>query len=416
MIVVGGGPAGIVAAGRAAERGRRVALLERGPSLGRKLLLTGGGRCNVTNAAPLQDMIKAYGRHGGFLRNALQAFGNVELIEWLAAHGVPTVEEGGGDIFPASGGAQRVLSVLAGYLEEGGVTVRLGQRVLGLRLVDGVLDGVVVEPEQIVRGGSVLIATGGLSYPATGSTGDGYDLARQAGHNIVPTYPAVGGLESVEGWPLELQGTPTGAIALAAISGAKRVLARASGECMWTHYGISGPAVLDVSEAAVRALRAGDEVSLELDLLPGTSEREYEDELLRSGSARGRQMIESVLASSVPRRTAAVLMEQVGVPPKKLMSQCSREERKRLAALVKHLRLRVARPRPIEEATATGGGVALSEVDPRRMESRLVPGLHFAGEVLDIQGPCGGYNLQAAFATGWLAAESIEACGQPPVS
>jgi len=273
-----------------------------------------------------------------------------------------------------------------------------------------------VEPRQIVRSGSVLIATGGLSYPATGSTGDGYELARQAGHSIVPTYPAVGGLESVEVWPRELQGTPTGEIAITAISGTRRVLARASGQCVWTHYGISGPAVLDVSEAAVRALRAGDEVSLELDLLPGISEREFADELLRACSGRGRQKIETVLSSWVPRRTAAALMEQGGAPPGKKMSQCSRKERERLAALVKRLRLRVARPRPIEEATVTGGGAALNEVDPRRMESRLVRGLHFAGEVLDLQGPCGGYNLQAAFAAGWLAAEAIEPGPQPPAS
>ena len=407
LIVIGGGPGGLMAAGRAAERGKSVLLLERGPSPGRKLLLTGGGRCNVTNAARLPDFLRAYGRKGTFLRTALQRFGNSQLLDWLHRHGVQTIEEDDGCIFPARGGAGAVLEALVQFLKAGRVTVRLNHRVKSLWIEDARLMGAVVEPMRRFRAGRVLVATGGLSYPATGSTGDGYTLARQAGHSIVPTYPAVGGLETEEQWPRQLQGTSMGDITVKALGGGKRALAVASGSVVWTHYGVSGPAVMDVSGAAIEAANRGANVLLELDLLPKKTEPDLERGLLRAAEVRGGQMIQTVLAEWLPRRAASVLLEQGTVLPAKKMGQCSREERKAIITCVKHVRVRVAGPRPIEEATVTGGGVSLTEVNPRRMESRLVPGLCFAGEVLDLYGLCGGYNLQAAFSAGYLVGESV---------
>ncbi len=256
----------------------------------------------------------------------------------------------------------------------------------------------------------VLVATGGLSYPRTGSTGDGYALARAAGHTVVPPYPAIVPLETAETWPATAQGTALRDVALRVVGanpgGRERTLARARGDVLCTHFGLSGPTVLDVSAQAVRALAHGAAVMLELDLTPDTPEDELARELAAPG-ASGPLQIKTVVARRVPQHLAPLLTAGAGLDPAKLASACSDAERRALVGVLKRLRLGVTRPRPVEEAFVTGGGVALGEVDERRMESRLVAGLHFAGEVLDLQGPSGGYSLQAAFATGRLAGEGV---------
>ncbi|MFA5028362.1 MAG: NAD(P)/FAD-dependent oxidoreductase [Candidatus Methylomirabilota bacterium] len=405
LIVVGGGPAGLMGAGRAAEAGRKVLLLERGPSAGRKLLLTGNGRCNVTNTARLTEFLGAFGRQGAFLRTALHKFGNAHLVAWLREEGVHTVEESNGRVFPAGGDARNVLGALMNYVRHGGAEVRTGERVQSLWIEEGRLAGVVVSDRQ-VRGRCVLVATGGLSYPGTGSTGDGYELARQAGHTLVSAYPALVPLEVRETWPQRLQGTPTGEVAVCVRGSGNRKLCEANGEAIWTHYGLSGPTVLDLSGAVVQALDRDEEVTVELDLAPAVSEAEVERELAAAG-AKGKQTVASVLAGWVPRRTAGVLLELAGIDGRKAAAQLTREERRSIVQELKHLRLSVSGPRPVEEAMVTGGGVTLGEVDPRRMESRRMAGLFFAGEVLDIQGRSGGFNLQAAISTGRLAGESV---------
>ena len=257
---------------------------------------------------------------------------------------------------------------------------------------------------------SVLVATGGLSYPRTGSTGDGYELARSAGHTIVAPYPAAVPLETAETWPSAAQGTALRDVAVRVLGtgarGKARTLARSRGDVLCTHFGLSGPAVLSVSAEAVRALARGAAVALELDLFPATSDDELLRELAAPG-ARGRLEIKTVVARRLPQYLAPLLTAQAGLDPTKHAAGCSDAERRTLADTLKRLRVSVTRPRPVEEAFVTGGGVALGEVDERRMESRLLPGLHFAGEVLDLQGPTGGFNLQAAFATGYLAGGSV---------
>ena len=259
------------------------------------------------------------------------------------------------------------------------------------------------------RAPSVLIATGGLSYPATGCTGDGYDLARQAGHTVVPTYPAIVALETKEPWPGRVQGTPIKnvLIRVRVPRAQERRITETFGEALWTHYGISGPAIFDISREVVLALRAGQEVVLELDLRPSDSEEALDRRLLEAIKGRGGNQVATVLSDWVALRAATLLLKLNGIEPRKKMNQCSRSDRRRIVKFLKHLELRVAGPRPIQEAIVTGGGVSLEEVDPQRMESRLVRGLFFAGEVLDIDGPSGGFNLQAAFSTGWLSGQSI---------
>jgi predicted Rossmann fold flavoprotein len=418
LIVIGGGPAGMMAAARAGARGRRVLLLERGPSLGRKLLITAGGRCNVTNSAALPEFLNAFGRQGGFLRDAMTLFGNTELLEWLHQRGVRTIAERKGRIFPESQQADAVLDVLRAALQAGAVEVRLNQRVESLSIENGNLHGVnVTQPPSAVKSTirnlqsaiestAVLIATGGLSYPATGCTGDGYALARQAGHSIIEPYPAIIAFETVESWPRNIQGTPIKNVSVIARHEGRK-LAENFGEALWTHYGISGPAILDISGTIVLALRKGGAVTLELDLRPADTEDSLDERLLHAIKKEGKKQISTVLAGWIAERTAAQLLQLAEIDPRKKMSQCSKSDRKRIVRLVKHLELRVCGHRPIEEAIVTGGGVPLSEVDPKRMESRLLKGLHFAGEVLDLAGPSGGYNLQAAFSTGYLVGESI---------
>ena len=440
LLVIGGGPAGMMAAARAGERGRRVLLLERGPSLGRKLLITAGGRCNLTNSAPLPEFLDAFGRQGGFLRDAMTRFGSAELLEWFHARGVLTVAERKGRIFPESQQAATVLDALRAALHAGAVEVRLNQRVASLRIEHGNLTGVFAappgasevrnaecrvrnaelarvsslrapdsalrSPQSAIGGAAVLIATGGLSYPATGCTGDGYALARQAGHSIVEPYPAIVAFETAESWPKNIQGTPIKNVSVIARHDGRK-LAENFGEALWTHYGISGPAILDISGAVVLALRKGGAVALELDLRPADAAEALDERLLHAIKKEGKKQISTVLGGWIAERTAAQLLHLAEIDPRKKMSQCSKSDRKRIVRLVKHLELRVRRPRPIEEAIVTGGGVALSEVDPKRMESRLLKNLHFAGEVLDLAGPSGGYNLQAAFSTGYLVGESI---------
>ena len=413
LLVVGGGPAGMMAAARAGERGRRVLLLERGPSLGRKLLITAGGRCNVTNSAPLPEFLEAFGRQGGFLRDAMTRFGNAELLDWLHNSGVRTVAERKGRIFPESQQAATVLDALRAALQAAAVEVRLNQRVESLRIEQGNLRGVSVAaqsalrtPHSAIESAAVLIATGGLSYPATGCTGDGYALARQAGHSIVEPYPAIIAFETAESWPKNIQGTPIKNVSVVARHDGRK-LAENFGEALWTHYGISGPAILDISGAVVLALRKGGAVTLELDLRPADTDESLDERLLHAIKKEGKKQISTVLGGWIAERTAAQLLQLAEIDPRKKMSQCSKSDRKRIVRLVKHLELRVRGHRPIEEAIVTGGGVPLNEVDPKRMESRLLKNLYFAGEVLDLAGPSGGYNLQAAFSTGYLVGESI---------
>jgi predicted Rossmann fold flavoprotein len=403
LIVIGGGPAGLMAAGRAGERGKRVLLLERGPSLGRKLLTTGNGRCNVTNSAPLEEFIAAFGRQGNFLRHAFTVFGNTQLLDWLHGRGVETIEERLGRVFPATQEARSVLEVLAKYAASGNVTILFERRAEKILTNEQAVTGIIAGGEEF-RAGKALIATGGASYPATGSTGDGYELARQAGHAVIPVFPALVAFETKEEWVRKLQGIPIKNVNIVA-SGIKRKLSETFGEALWTHYGISGPAIFELSRDIALSVQKFERVKFELDFRPTDQEEAIDKRLLNAIKRSGNQQIKTILAEMIPARVADVLLQVNGIEPKKLMNQVSKSDRGKIVRLLKRLELHVTRARPLEEAIVTGGGVALNEVEAKTMESTLVRGLYFAGEVLDIDGPTGGFNLQAAFSTGYLVGE-----------
>jgi predicted Rossmann fold flavoprotein len=397
-----------------------VLLLERNAALGRKLLMAAGGRCNVTNSAPITAFVAAYGHAGRFMGHALKAFDNQRLVQFLARRGVPTMEERKGRVFPESQKATAVLDALAAFMCDGGVCLRTGVRVLGLVVTGGAVAGVKADGDTFAAQ-NVLIATGGLSYPETGCTGDGYRIAVSAGHTLVPPRPSLVAFETEEHWPKAVQGLPLKNVGVKAKRGGY-VIAEQLGETLFTHYGISGPTIHDISRRIVAAMvgerangRIGDaantqhvaRITLHLDLKPKTTSEDLDRRLLAQLTKFGGKRVKNALTEFLPAHLVPVLLRLAEMDPEKKASQFSKSDRRKLCRLLKDVRLTLVRPRPIEEAIVTAGGVCLDEIDPRTMQSRLVRGLYFAGEVLDVDGPTGGFNLQAAFSTGYLAGESV---------
>jgi len=404
VIVVGGGAAGLMAAGQAALAGSETVLLEKMSRPGRKICISGKGRCNITNIADLPDFINHFGRTGKFLRQAFAQFFSAELMDFFRDHGVELVTERGGRVFPASGKAYDVLDMFLRWIRECDVKTVQAAPVESLILLDGTILGVRCNNREI-RADAVILATGGASYPATGSTGDGYRLAASAGHAIIPIRPALVPLETVGDTAGKMAGLNLRNVtARMYVNGRKRK--EAFGELAFAPFGITGPIVLTLSGAAVDALLEGNRVEFSIDLKPALDERKLDARLLRDFESRGREMIESVLRGLLPMEMVPVCLQSAGISPGIPAGRVTAAERRRLRAWLKDFRLQVSGYRPFTEAIITAGGVDTREVDPRTMESRLVKGLYLAGEVLDIQGDTGGYNLQAAFSTGWLAGRS----------
>lgn len=406
VIVIGGGASGMFAAGRAAESGARVLLLERNDRLGRKLGITGQGRCNLTNTDERAAFIENFGRNGRFLHRAFTELSNRDLVEFFRARGVPTKEERGGRVFPASGSSASVVRALAAYLKERGVAVVFNARAEKV-VVDpasGAVAGVrVAGRDGMIAAKKVILATGGLSYPATGSTGDGYAMAAALGHTIVPPRPSLVPLETVERFPKELQGLSLENVRATALSNGKRI-ASEFGDMIFTHFGVSGPIVLRLSGAVVERLVRKERVELAIDLKPALDPKKLEARLIREFAGGGAKGLRTVMKNLLPRALIPVFLERSGIPGEKKCAEITAGERRALAALLKDFRLQVKRARPIAEAIITRGGVDLKEIDPRTMESKRVKGLFFCGEIIDIDGTTGGYNLQAAFSTAYLAA------------
>lgn len=387
VIVVGGGPAGMFAAIAAGRAGRRVLLLERGDRLGRKLRITGKGRCNVTNTAenPLRSIV----RNPRFLYAALAHFSSADLRGLLERYGCPTKEERGGRVFPCSDKASDVTRALERALREAGVRVLFHAR--------------VDSPQALPAHGAVVLATGGASYPATGSTGDGYALAAALGHTVLPPRPSLVPLLTREDWPCTLQGLALRNVRLSARLG-KKTRFDELGEMLFTHFGISGPLVLSMSSHILDDDFGA--LDVRLDLKPGLTPEQTEKRLLRDWSESPRKRLSSLLPQLLPARLAALAPGLCGLDPDAPVGQISRQDRLRLAAWLKAVPLPVRGTRPLEEAIVTRGGVDVREVLPGTMMSRLREGLFFAGELLDVDAHTGGYNLQIAFSTGALAGQS----------
>ncbi len=404
IIVIGGGAAGLMAAGQAAQAGSRVLLLEKMPQPGRKLGITGKGRCNLTNCCEVQDFVCRFGTSGRFLRQAFARFFNTELMAFFEELGVPLMTERGGRVFPAGGQATEVVKALQKWLRNAGVVLQTSAPVEALLLHDGRVTGVRCEGREIPCQ-CVVLATGGASYPATGSTGDGYRMAAAAGHRIVPVRPAL--------VPLETRSPATGRMAQLNLRNIRVKLlvdgkktAEDFGELTFTAFGVSGPTILTLSGQAVDALAAGRRVSLSLDLKPALDEEKLDRRLQRDLDARGRETLASLLRGLLPAPMVPVCLDLLRLPGDGSAATLKAKDRRRLGRWIKDFSLEISGHRPFSEAIVTAGGVDLEQVDPRTLQSRCVRGLYLAGELLDLQAETGGYNLQAAFSTGWLAGRS----------
>ena len=403
VVIVGGGAAGLMAAISAAENGADVLVLEKMPAPGRKILITGKGRCNFTNRCEITDFPKFFPNNGAFLYSALRAFDNQDLIDFLAAHGVPSKVERGGRLFPVSDKAVDVVDALVKTARQAGVRIQTSRPVQSIRVADGRVSGVVAGLET-VPADAVILATGGLSYPGTGSTGDGYRLAKELGHSVTPLAPALVPLEVAESWIGELQGLSLKNVsALVRINGRK--VDSDFGELMFTHFGLSGPIILSLSQAASRALKQTPrpEIVVSVNLKPALTPETLDKRLQRDFTAFARKQFKNSLGELLPAKLIPVVIRLSGIAPEKPVHQISRDERRQLVELLQNLCFTIRGTRPVAEAVVTAGGVAVKEIQPKTMESRLVGGLYFAGEILDVDGYTGGFNLQAAFSTGCVA-------------
>lgn len=404
-IVIGGGAAGLMAAGRAAERGAEVLLLEKMERTGRKIGISGKGRCNLGNIAPLLEFLGHFGRNGNFLRQAFQQFFTPEMTAFFEKRGVPLVTERGGRIFPASGRALDVVRAMDGWAKKVGATVRTGTSATAILVGDGRIQGVEWQGGRIDCT-SVILATGGKSYPRTGSTGDGYRLAAALGHRVTALRPALVPLVSPDPLVHAMDGLSLQNIqARLFIDGRRR--AQEFGELSFTGFGLSGPVVLSLSGQAVEAIDRGLAVHFSLDLKPALDHAKLDERLLRDLGKRAGEPVGSILRGLLPKEMVPTCLAACDLPGDLDTSHFPAKARKRLVQWLKDYNIPVSGYRSFDEAIVTAGGVCLKEIDPRTMASKLVSGLYIVGELLDLQADTGGYNLQAAFTTGWVAGSSV---------
>ncbi|HEX7402120.1 MAG TPA: NAD(P)/FAD-dependent oxidoreductase [candidate division Zixibacteria bacterium] len=417
VIVVGAGPAGLIAAGMAAKSGAKGMLLEKMQRPGIKLRLTGAGRCNLTNSTPLPDFIAHFGPGGRFLRQAFSQFFSSDLVEFLKELGIRTKTESEGRVFPASGKAGEVADALVDWAVNCGVNLLTEISVKRLIVEKGRVMGVEVfgnsSPGEKVKSrlhrlereysaDAVIIACGGASYPSTGSSGDGYRLAESVGHTIIPVRPVLVPVKTEGDVASRLQGVSLSRVRVKVRIDAKK-RTETAGELIFTHFGLSGPLILDLSKLMVDALRENQKVDLSLDFIPDMDESKLNGFLEDRLRECGKQKLQTSLKEFLPGKLISVCLDLARIPSNRVGNQVTAAERKRLCQWLKDFKLEVTGYLPLAEAMITAGGVDTKEVDPRTMESRLVRGLYFAGEVLDIDADTGGYNLQAAFSTGWVA-------------
>ncbi len=404
IAVIGGGPAGIMAAIRAGEFKRNVVLIERNDSLGKKLLMTGKGRCNLTNTAELDIFIEKFGRSGQFLRTAFFRFFNRELMDFFKANGLELKEERQGRVFPEDDKSVSVVRVLEKALEDVNVRVMRDSRLIEIKKEDGYFR-LGFGAKGAVFSKKVVVATGGASYKATGSTGDGYHIAKTLGHTFAPLKPGLVPLKTKEPWIKDLQGLTLKNISVTFECEKKKICSDV-GELLFTHFGVSGPLVLDLSNELSCLIWDKKPVYIFIDLKPGLTAEQLDGRILRDISAHGSINIKTMLKELLPIKLVPVFIALLKLDAGKRINQLGQTERRAIIDLLKSFKLTVSGTLPIEDAMVTLGGISTKEIDPRTMESRAVPGLYFAGEVIDAHAPSGGFNLQQAFSTGYLAGES----------
>jgi predicted Rossmann fold flavoprotein len=405
VLVIGAGPAGLLAAGKAAESGAKVLILERMRQPGRKLLITGKGRCNITNMAPMSEFLSKVHPNGKFLKSAFSRFFSRDIIALLEEYGLETVIERGDRVFPVTNKSVDVLNALLRWLDKYHVEFRYDCRVSDLLISEGKIAGALTEDAGkivSIHADSVIICTGGKSYPATGSTGDGYKMAQSAGHTILPLHQALVPLETEGNLAARLQGLSLKNVkAVLWVNGKKQ--AEDFGEMLFTHFGLSGPIILTLSRIAVDALRTGQHVEISIDLKPALDEQKLDTRLIRDLNENGKKQLENAFRLWLPSSMIPLFFEVLSLDPKKECHQVSSKERRKILLMMKELRFKISGCRSFKEAVITAGGVNTTEVDSKTMESKLVKNLFFAGEVLDLDADTGGFNLQVAWSTGYVA-------------
>lgn len=398
-IVIGGGPAGMFAAITAAQRGEKVLLLERNDRLGKKLLITGKGRCNVTNACDAREVLQNVPRNGRFLFSAMAVCPPDKVMELFENWGCALKTERGNRVFPVSDKSASVLEALQKEMRRSGVTVRTG-RVSKILTEDGRAVGVALNQEKIASDW-VILATGGLSYPTTGSTGDGYDMAKALGHTIIQPEGSLVPLEA-DADCAEMQGLSLRNVSVKLLDAKGKTLFTDFGELLFTHFGVSGPTVLSAS-----AHLKGEGCKLIIDLKPALDEAKLNDRILRDLQMYKNRSMENALTDLLPRSMIPVVLKRLGIAPELQANSLNKQQRRALVELLKAFPVNILGKRPVSEAIITSGGVKISEIDPKTMQSKLVPGLYFAGEIIDCDAYTGGFNLQIAWATAYAAGTAV---------
>jgi predicted Rossmann fold flavoprotein len=408
VIIVGAGVAGLIAAGRAGELGANVLVVEKMPRPGIKLLITGKGRCNITNSDNIEDFMKNVHPNGRFLKHALYNFFSKDIIDLLNKYGVETVVERGGRVFPVSNKSVDILNALLSNAKKHGAEFQYESKVSKLLTNQNGVNGVEIigiGQKKQTPAKKVIICTGGKSYPVTGSTGDGYILAKTVGHTIEQSFPALVPIVTKGNLAGQLQGLALKNVnATVWVNGKKQT--EAFGEMLFTHFGLSGPIILTLSRFIVKELINKNKIELSIDLKPALGTSKLDKRLLRDLDEYGKKQIDNIFKLWLPAKLIPVFIKECNIDPTKEGHQITGQERNKIKSLMKDLRFEITGHRPFKEAIITAGGINTKEIEPKTMQSRLVKNLYFAGEVLDVDANTGGYNLQIAYSTGWLAAES----------
>ena len=401
VIVVGGGAAGMMAAVFAARNGQNVQLLEKNEKLGKKLFITGKGRCNITNAADIEDLFTAVTSNPKFLYSGFYSFTNQQVIDFFEELGVKTKIERGERVFPVSDHSSDVIAAFSRELKLLGVSVSLHTEVRELLCEQDKVCGVLLTNGKKMKADAVIVATGGISSPSTGSTGDGYRFAKETGHRVTELLPSLVPMEVRQWYAKELQGLSLRNIEICITDGKKK-LYEEFGEMLFTHYGVTGPVILSASSVVGKTLRK-KELTLHIDLKPALSEEQLDKRILREFDANHNKQYKNSIDSLFPAKLKPVMIELSEIEPEKKVNEITKEERQRLVHLIKDFTMTLTGLRSYNEAIITKGGVSVKEIDPGTMESKKMKGLYFAGEVLDLDAVTGGYNLQIAWSTGYLA-------------
>ena len=411
VIVVGGGAAGMFAAIAAAKNGHQVTLYEKNEKLGKKIFITGKGRCNITNAADMEELFDAVVTNSKFLYSSFYGYTNQNVIDFFEDAGVPVKIERGNRVFPISDHSSDVIRALEREMKKVGVKVCLNTEVKSVEAEKGKFDKVVLKDTTTKTADACIVATGGLSYRSTGSTGDGFRFAENVGHKVTQCFPSLVPMETKEPWICELQGLSLRNVEAKILDG-KKELYKDFGEMLFTHFGVSGPLIISASSYVGKKFMDKNgqkkELTLEIDLKPALTEEQLDQRVLRDFEENHNRQFKNAITKLFPTKLIPVMLELGGIDPEKKVNSIEKEERKQFVHLIKHFRMTLTGLRDYPEAIITKGGVNVKEIDPGTMESKLVKGLYFAGEVLDLDALTGGFNLQIAWSTGYAAGNAIQ--------